>query len=218
MSILNIVYLCLLGIVVIIIFTVTSSVKFALPYKLLAACLLSIIILEILADVVFQSYANNMFLYHIHNPIEYILFSLFFYTVLLNSKKRLILYLLPAYVMFSLFLSIKVQGFDVNNNYQIITSSILNITFALFFLREFLTENIDKRADKHPLFWISLGILLYFTGALFLEGFLNDLIKISEAKARTYYMVGFAFKYAMCILCIVGLRKQKWWLKYENSG
>jgi hypothetical protein len=70
-------------------------------------------------------------------------------------------------------------------------------------------NEIAKRAEKNPFFWITMGALFYFIGSLFLEGFLTFLMNTSLNLAQLYNKLGFLFKYLTCILFIIGILSSK---------
>jgi hypothetical protein len=57
---------------------------------------------------------------------------------------------------------------------------------------------------QYPLFWISAGILVYFTETLVIEGLLDYLIKHSMELARQAYKISYIFKYLLLLSFTIG--------------
>lgn len=122
-----------------------------------------------------------------------------------KSINKIIKLIIPIYLFLAFYLSSFVQKIDANNSYAIAVESIIIILYSLLYLRHININQIENRAERNPYFWITIGILLFFTGSLFLEGFLDLLLKISKNTAREYYRIGFIFKYLMCITFAIGI-------------
>ena len=206
MALLSLIYVLFLGLLLLILVLKWYYKIFVIPFKILSFILLSAILLELCTSLIFDYLPNNLFFYHFYNPLEFILYSLFFSSLAMSVKtKKYILLIIPAYIMIALFLSFFTQKINENNSYAICLESLIIILYCLLYLRHINIHQIENRAERNPYFWITLGILFYFTGSLFLEGFLNILLKVSIDKARLYYKIGFVFKYLMCCMFLTGI-------------
>ncbi|MDQ6844107.1 MAG: hypothetical protein M3Z92_07130 [Bacteroidota bacterium] len=180
--------------------------KIELPLKFLTFIIVSSLLIEISTSTIFDYLPNNLFLYHIYNPVEFFLYSLFFASLILAKKMRRILYfLIPVYLITAIILSLFVQKINVNNSYAITIESLCIILYTLLYLRQINLYQIDNRAEKNPYFWIVIGVFLYFTGNLFIDGFLNFLLKINVDTARFYYRFSYLYKYLMGIMFMAGI-------------
>jgi hypothetical protein len=147
---------------------------------------------------------NNLFVFHVFTPCEYVLLALLYRAVFQSSfTKRMIVYSIPVFLAFSIFCSIYLQPIDVNNSYSIIAESVLIVLWSLLFLRETIVLQRENRLQRFPMFWISIGFLFYFIGNLFIEGLLNHLIKQSLPLAKQVYITSFIFKYLLFLLLMM---------------
>lgn len=148
---------------------------------------------------------NNLYIFHLFTPLEYVILALLYHSVFHNTSiRRLIRQSIPIFFIGSILLSAFVQPLNVNNSYSIILESVLIALWSLLFLRETILLQREPRLQRFPMFWISIGLLFYFTGGLFVEGMMNHLINQSPDLARKAYKMSFIFKYLLFLLFMVG--------------
>lgn len=162
---------------------------------------------------------NNLFLFHISTPVEYIILGLLYYGIMVRLMvKQWILFSIPVFVLLCIFFSLFVQKIDVSNTYAIIISSMLLISWSLFFLGEILLFRPATRLFQFPMFWISTGVLFYYTGSLLIEGMLNFMIAHDMFLARRLYVIVYIFKYLLFIFFIISAFCQTTFKKAEEPG
>jgi hypothetical protein len=150
-------------------------------------------------------YRNNLFLFHFFTPVEYILLATLYYQSLKGRRiKKLVLLSIPLFIAYSVFSSVAIQKFSSNNSSTIIIESILMILWSLLFLREVLLYQEVMNLTQFAMFWITVGILFYFTGNLVIEGMLDYMIRHSMELARRIYRFSYLFSYLLFILFSVG--------------
>jgi hypothetical protein len=150
-------------------------------------------------------YQNNLFLFHFFTPVEYTLLATLYYQSLKGRKiKKLVLLSIPLFIAYSVFSSVAIQKFSSNNSSTIIIESILMILWSLLFLREVLLYQEVMNLTQFAMFWITVGILFYFTGNLVIEGMLDYMIRHSMELARRIYRFSYLFSYLLFILFSVG--------------
>lgn len=148
---------------------------------------------------------NNLIIFHIATPFEYLFLGLLYYQAIINATARkLVLVSIPVFIALSVFFSLFVQHVDENNSYAIIAEAILVITWSLFYLREIMLLQHITVLHRYSLFWITVGLLFFFTGTLFTQGMLNYLITNDMQLARSIYRVSHIFEYLLFILFIAG--------------
>lgn len=153
----------------------------------------------------FTGWKNNLFIFHISTPLEYIVLSMLYRDAIVNVKvKKIILLSIPVFIILSILFSLFIQTTEVNNSYIIITESVIIVFLSLFFLREILLLQQVTVLHRYPMFWISVGILFYFTGNLIIEGMLNYMMTHSMELAKRTYRIGYIFKYLIFLLFIIG--------------
>lgn len=205
MSKLSLIYVLLLSLNVLVLLVTWYYNTLSRPLKILCVIFLSTIALEVTSEALLKKHDNNLFLYHVHNPIEYSLYALLFYNIIVTRSRWFILLSIPLFIIIAVLLSAYVQDFTINNDYQVILESVLIITYALIYFKEISIYHIEVAIERLPLFWITIGTLIYFSSKLFLEGFLNHLLRMGTAIAANYYMFSLFFAYIMCLMCLIGL-------------
>ena len=178
------------------------------PYvKLLFTYLVSSLLVTLLAIYVkaYTRSESNLWLFHVFTPVEYTLFALFYFLAISRpALKKLILISIPIFILASILFSIFIQTISHNNSYIGIIESILIICWTLLFWRELLLLKHVKVLYRYPLFWISAGILVYFTETLVIEGLLDYLIKHSMGLALQAYKISYIFKYLLLVAFTIG--------------
>jgi hypothetical protein len=153
---------------------------------------------------------NNLFVFHISTPLEYIVLAMLYRKIIASAAvKKMILFSIPAFLALCILFSVFIQTPDTNNSYTIIMESVILVLLSLFFLRETLLLQQITVLHRYGLFWISVGILFYFTGNLVIEGMLNYMIDHSMELAKRMYRLGYIFKYLLFILFIIGAFSDK---------
>jgi len=151
--------------------------------------------------VEFMPDQNNLFVFHIFNPVEYVILSMLYISSFESvGIKNVIKISIPIVVSLSVVLTLFVQPLNVNNSYTIMIESVLIIMWSLLFLRETIVLQKESHLQRFPMFWISIGLLFYFIGSLCVEALLNYLLDQSVELTRKAYKVSFIFKYLLFIL------------------
>jgi len=175
--------------------------KFIIAYLVLLTltCIASVYVANVMLE-------NNLFIFHIYVPIEYIILSFLYKNIIVNAViKKMILLSIPFFVALSVCFSLFIQPPDTNNSTMSIIESVIMIFLSLSFLREILLFQQATALHKFPLFWINVGILVFFTGRLITEGMLSYLVSHSMVLARRIFTFGFVFKYLLFVLFIIGV-------------
>jgi len=158
-----------------------------------------------ICSVKYAGLKNNLFIFHIATPLEYVVLSLLFRNAIVNKEvKQFILLSIPFFIGLSILFAIFIQTPISNNTYMITIESIVMVFLALFFLRETLLLQQVTVLHHYPFFWISVGILFYFTGNLVIEGMLNYMISQSMELAKKVYRLSYIFSYLLFVLFIIG--------------
>ncbi len=148
---------------------------------------------------------NNLFVFHISTPIQYIILCTLYKSVILNARiKRIIAVSIFCFIVLSIFFSAFIQLPASNNSYVVSIESVIMIFLSLYYLREILLLQQVTVLHRFPMFWISIGILFYFTGILLIEGMLNYMIIHSMELAKRSYMIENLFEYLLFVLFIIG--------------
>ncbi len=164
---------------------------------------------ELLTDYLhFVRHENNMYVYHLLTPVEYVFISLLFYRTFTNDRLRH--YVLWSIVLFGglvILFGIRWEPLTENNPYSFISESILVIVWCYLFFRETLLRQPEYRPEKDRTFWIVIALLFYFAGEFFILGGINYFDKTDPMLAKKIYYAGYAFKYMLyftiSLVCLI---------------
>ena len=176
----------------------------------------NIIGLMVLVTLPFELYAgylqanrtNNLFIYHLLVPIQYIFHSfIFYYYIESNKIKKIILFSIPVVIVTAIFLTFSIQPIEKYNSYVIVITSFFTCAWILIYYRQLFIQLTIINIEKEPLFWISTGLLVYSLGNFFVEGLMKELIEHSMEMAKWYYynvyMLLLSFLYIMFIIAFL---------------
>jgi hypothetical protein len=161
--------------------------------------------LSALCLVKYAGFRNNLFVFHIATPLEFTVLCILYKSVISNAGvKRTISVSVPIFILFCILFSAFIQFPVSNNSYEVIIESVTMVFLSLYYLREVLLLQQVNVLHRFPMFWISIGILFYFTGILLIEGMLNYLIRHSMELARRLYLIENLFQYLLFLSFITG--------------
>jgi len=182
-------YICYYSLIVIAL--ILSAFLFKKGYKqflFIILVLVATLLTEIIARIILTHRLKGFFVNpYIFNLIEYSLFSMYYLTVCQNHQlKPWVKFSIPAFIIFGLYVSFFVDHFD--------KFPVLNIDiegFLLFIIYTHLLFNLDEEEIrviyKHPDFWISIGIMIFFGWAFVFFGLYPILHHLDPYKAFIEY-------------------------------
>jgi hypothetical protein len=138
-------------------------------YKTLGAYLLLMSLFKTLTFLMIsiKGHVNTYWLYHIMALVEVI--CLYFYLMPSLPLKRSLMYgVISAVVLFNLANSLYIQNINEFNSNAWSINTILLIAVALYYLFNFFSKLDLLEFEKSPTFMITTGLLIYFSGSLFL--------------------------------------------------
>lgn len=117
-------------------------------------------------DIRFQ----NNFIYNVVTSILYIYFFLLYYNVIKTPRyKRLVFFFLVAFVLAVTINFLWIQGLMLTTPFHsypfTIGAILLILTIGLFFVEILNTEKV-LYFKKYLMFWISVGLFLYYTAII----------------------------------------------------
>jgi hypothetical protein len=149
---------------------------------------------------------NNLFLYHILTPLEYILLASIYYRSFRNvAIKKVILWSMYGFVIICILLTQFVEGIQVIDSYARTIEALLVTIWILFYFYQILNTHKVLSLQSDPLFWINVGFLIYFIGNLFIKGLLNTLITQNRDLAKRFYEYGYLLEFNLFIQINIAL-------------
>ncbi len=114
-----------------------------------------------------NSYPTYILILRIHLVFEYVLISIFLFTIIKSKLwKRILLLIFPFFIAYIFFDFIK----NANNYFGDIPTVIeflIFIVFIIVYLFESMQLSIESPIYYSPIFWICVGLFVYFTGNFF---------------------------------------------------
>lgn len=159
-----------------------GSYRYSLQSKNIKILLLLLVITllsEIIAHFFAKRFHNNLFVYHIFNPIQFILVLIMFN---LELKKKWIYYLIPLGLLFTLVNSFMWQHYSINLNSNFLNlESLFFIFLSLTYIKTLTqTFNAKDKFIEFPLFIVSLGFFLFSLISVLTFGMYNYIESINE--------------------------------------
>ena len=144
--------------------------------KKLVRLLLVILGVEISTNILWYQETNNLPIYHFYTIVEFLLLLNIFHNVLSKLITSIgVIALGIGFTLFSLLISMCYQSLYEFNSISITVMSILMILIVLTSFYTLLKEPTFSRVERNPLFWISAGLLIYFSGNMILFYISNTL-------------------------------------------
>ena len=118
-----------------------------------------------------------------------------FYSILfrihLNNKvlRYIIILLIPFYLILFILNVIFIQGLTTSfHSYTFLLGSFFMVVYSCFFLYEsILPESINVRLSRQPFFWITIGLLIFYSFRFFF-GFYGIAVVILTWLGQSMYL------------------------------
>lgn len=116
---------------------------------------------------VYNSYQGYLLVLRLHLLVEFSFLSAFFYFLFKNNffKNIILFFSLPFYI-YNIY-EYQKNGNASFNNYPTILEFLIFIIYAIFFLFELISSNIFEPVSNNVIFWINVGLFVYFCGNFF---------------------------------------------------
>lgn len=142
--------------------------------KVLWLLVLLSILIDIVADQLRHAGPYQTLVFYLFTIIEFTILTYVFTQALVPFIARK--YLLGVLLFFLLFVfsdMMWLSGIEQFNSYSTAVEGLLIICFTLTYFYKTLQELQIKYLEREPQFWISTGVLLYFSSSLFIFLFTN---------------------------------------------
>lgn len=159
----------------------------------------------------FKGHTNTMVFYHIMALVEVICISAYF--LRLNSISPRKIWIIAAIVLFGNILnSLFLQKYNEFNSNAWAFNTILLIGLGLYYFYMLFTRIENLQLEKHPDFLIVSGMLLYFSGSLFLYIVSSEVL---SQEARGFFYNGWLIRSVSDILKSTILAYGLWMAKHN---
>lgn len=138
--------------------------------------------------------------------VEYTLLTLIISTFIHSHTKRLIMrssifVLVPVFIFIELYL--EDQGWSYKFLDLLIGSPFICL-WTILYLFETVRQEEEFEVTRNPMFWISLGNLLFFSGSFFSYGFGSYLMYKQSELAETVFWIARILNILLYILYFIG--------------
>ena len=133
---------------------------------------------------------SNLWIYNLYIVPQYLFYFLFFCMVLdQKPTQRTQLLLSGVYLLLALLNMVLIQGMNQLNTYTIILGGVAVVTCASrYFIQEF-NRKLPVSVQWHPLFWISLGAIVFHSVSIPYFIFINYLSKTNLPMAIALFNI-----------------------------
>jgi hypothetical protein len=176
--------------------------KYVLFIPLLALSLLVELTREVTDDTNSINAALSLFI-----AVEYTLLSLIISNFLYSQRtKRLIRYSILVLVPVFLLIQIKLSGTSYAYKYlDLLIAAPFLCIWTILYLYESAMREEEVEVSRDPMFWISLGNLLFFSGSFFSYGFGNYMVQKGELElSEIIFWIARILNILLYIMYIIG--------------
>jgi hypothetical protein len=165
--------------------------RLSAPFSYLAGFVVIAFLLEaIMFYIATFLHTNNLWVVHIYWPIQFLFFSVVYYQVFKSQFYRLLILAMAVVVpVVSVLEAFVIGSLSQFNIYTRTLAGGLLILYALLYFDRVFRELRVKRLERDPIFLVSAGSLLYFSGTILGYVFMNTLVATSMTIALVIFYV-----------------------------
>jgi len=182
--------------------------------KLFPFFLLLTLLVELGGELYQKSGQNNLILFNLFTVVEFAFYTYFFREVIPGTriKKKIngILYLLPFLCLVNIFI---VQGLNVFHTYTYSAGCLVMVGLGITYFYQLFKSTERVSLLHEPAFWVSIGIIFFFTCSVSVIGVLNyisllpRLIRVNLQKILLLVNAFFYLFFIIAFLCQINTRK-----------
>ena len=151
---------------------------------------------------------NTLLGYHLFTAIEFTFYLLIFREILSgNFIRQLISWMIPLVWVFKLIDITYITGTDQFDNVAITIQALTCIILCICFFHQTLQQLRIGRLECYPPFWICAGILVYFSGSLFIFLFSTYIVN----QGNSFYFLHWSLHTFFSLLKYVAFSIGLWW-------
>ncbi|CAN5189722.1 hypothetical protein BH09BAC6_BH09BAC6_17880 [soil metagenome] len=169
-----IMFFCYIAFLLIIfIYGIISFKKLSKPFRLLIGFIGITLISEGVSRYLAIKIHNNMPVYHVLSPIEYLVYTSMYLHFLSGKIKQTILFLIIPILLFSIINTFFIQGLKVFPSNFLMLSQTLYLVYSLLGFRQMLVRPGKDSLYEQSFFWLNIAIIFFSTTLLLYYGLLN---------------------------------------------
>jgi len=126
-----------------------------------------LVIAVIITRYIYNSFPSYFFVTRIYNVLEYSILSYLFFLYIKNTLiKRILLYSIIPFVLFCVFNFLDAPKPAIPF-LPLIFEYLILLAFIIYFFFEVIQETVIEPIYHKPIFWISVGFIINFSGNFF---------------------------------------------------
>lgn len=173
-------------------------------------CVVNILFHSIAAYHFIYTKQNNQFVFHILTPIQFSLYSFFFYTLFIeHTIKRVILLSIPLFILISLSISFTIQKTDTYNSYSLSLQNMLLVIWSLLYFMKMIENDEFTIASLSNNIIVVTGIFFFCLSDFILESLMSYLIKNDNKNSILLYYISEILSFVMYCFFIVSFWRIK---------
>lgn len=156
-----------------------------------------------------RNHLPTAILFHIYTVLEFFVLALLYKH--LFHKERIKKNINIIILLFFVFKILDITFFTSiweSDTLAMTLESVLMIIFGILYFDQVLKEMVIPNLEKYPVFWINSGILIYFSGSLFLFLF-SDFIFSTQTSYWSFWSIHSTLTITKNALFSIGLWLQK---------
>jgi len=147
--------------------------KLPKPFKLFIPLLSLGLAVELIRFLLDIENPVSVFFFSIYTPFEYSILSFFYFWIIRNIKiKNAILISIPVFIAVSVYIQFFIHAQNFFYYYlDVLIESPLVCAWSLCVLFQISVDESEIYVRNNPVFWMTFGNLIFFSGSLFSYGF-----------------------------------------------
>lgn len=176
-------------------------------------CLAGLIFFELLIELVSRAVSPNLFLLPIDTLVEFGLLAWMYRRAFWPSAvSRGVPAVVAVFSLVSLLSYAEPTNLLHFNSVQRFAESVLVLGLVLLYFYRVIRELVIVHLEQEPLFWISVGLLLYFSGNVFIFVSSNYVLQHSQALSMRMWDI-----HALLYMILQGLYAWALWISPLNK-
>ncbi len=173
------------------------------PLKYFLMLLWLVVCVEFFGKFYFKIFHSNYIVFNIYHFINFTTLLLLYRALIENRVyKKWVSFFVPTYII-SFFINLSFQDYFTQiQTFPFIIGALLVIISIIFYFLEVLNTNKVLYVSKNLLFWISIGLLIYFVGKIPTRLMRNYWAEISYYES--IFIVEYILSIFMNICFIIG--------------
>ncbi len=127
---------------------------------------------------------SNNWIFNFFIPVEFCFYGWVFFNIIIVIKAKLIIkYLGTGLIMVTILNMFFVQGLRNLNSYTYMIGSVYVILCVYYYFKQLIDNVNDFNILQNAFFWISVGLLLFYSCEFFLMAFFEYFLSIGDFKS-----------------------------------